>query len=65
MPATAEPANAQVATIMIRTMMDIVCLSLVDERIAAIRFWRLRERSFPDVRGRVNAFCEASLWLID
>jgi hypothetical protein len=46
MPATAEPAKAHVATTMTRIMMDIVCLSLVDERIARIRFSAVREHGF-------------------
>jgi hypothetical protein len=50
MPATADPANAQVASIMNRIMTDIVCLSPVNERmVALIYFQRLRERSFSVV----------------
>jgi hypothetical protein len=52
MPATADPANAHVASIMNRIMMDIVCLSPVNERMAWIYFQRIRERSFSVVERK-------------
>jgi hypothetical protein len=49
MLATADPANAYIASIMNRIMTDIVCLSPVKEKMARIYFQRLRERSFSVV----------------
>jgi hypothetical protein len=65
MPATAEPANAHVATTMTRIMMDILCLPLLTRDWHESVSDSLGNVVFGSLRATVNTFSLADSWWID